>query len=278
MNSSSNQYHKIAEAIAFIGQNFKSQPSLDQIAAHLHLSPFHFQRLFEQWVGVSPKKFLQYTSLQYAKSLLLQPQSSLFNVADETGLSGTGRLHDLFVKIEAMTPGQFKNGGKNLQINYSFANSPFGDIIVASTDHGICYLSFVDTPETGFENLKNQFPNATYISHSDEYQETILNVFNSNTTDFGVVKLHLKGTKFQLKVWEALLQIPQGKVSTYGKIAEEIKHTKASRAVGTAIGSNPIAYVIPCHRVIQSSGLLGGYMWGVTRKTVILAWEAVKCQ
>lgn len=269
-------YNRIAEAIEFLKQNFKQQPNLDEVAEKIHLSPFHFQRLFTDWAGVSPKKFLQYISVQHAKTILQDQQATLVDAAYETGLSGTSRLHDLFVKIEGMTPGEFKNGGESLSINYSFAESPFGNIIISSTHKGICYMAFVDSEEKGITNLKRHFPNAKLKQMVDLIQQNALYVFTHDWSRIGEVKLHLKGTGFQLKVWEALLKIPMGQLSTYGGIAEQIKNPKASRAVGTAIGSNPIAFLIPCHRVIQSSGLFGGYMWGTTRKTAIIGWEAAK--
>lgn len=269
-------YNRIAEAIDFIKANFKEQPSLDVIAEKIHLSPFHFQRLFTEWAGVSPKKFMQYISIEYAKGLLKDQQASLFDTAEQTGLSGTGRLHDLFVTIEGMTPGEFKNGGENLSINYSFAESPFGKIIVASTKKGICYMAFFDKELEALENLKNRFPNARYHQVVDIIQQNALFIFQHDWSRLNEIKLHLKGTDFQLKVWETLLKIPMGKLSTYGDIGKEIEKPAASRAIGTAIGSNPVAFLIPCHRVIQSTGNIGGYMWGNTRKTAIIGWEASK--
>jgi AraC family transcriptional regulator of adaptative response/methylated-DNA-[protein]-cysteine methyltransferase len=269
-------YKRIAEAIDYIKQHFKEQPNLDEVAEKIHLSPFHFQRLFTEWAGVSPKKFLQYISLDHAKSLLKDNQSTLFDVAHETGLSGTGRLHDLFINIEGMTPGEFKNGGENLSIHYSYAQTPFGNIIVASTPKGICYMAFADDELLGFEGLRKHFPNAHFKQVLDLSQQNALYIFTHDWSKLDQIKLHLKGTDFQLKVWETLLKIPMGALSTYGTIANKIEKPLSSRAVGTAIGSNPIAFLIPCHRVIQSSGLLGGYMWGNTRKTAIIGWEAAK--
>lgn len=269
-------YNRIAEAIAFIKANFKDQPNLDEIAREIHLSPFHFQRLFTEWAGASPKKFLQFISVEYAKNLLKEPSTTLFDTAIETGLSGTSRLHDLFVKVEGMTPAAFKNGGLNLTINYSFAPSPFGKLIIASTIKGVCFMAFeVDEP-TAFADLKLKFPQARFIQVKDDLQENALSIFQFDWNKLSEIKLHLKGSPFQLKVWEALLKIPMGKLTTYGRIAHQIGHPKASRAVGTAIGSNPIAFLIPCHRVIQSSGNFGGYMWGDTRKTAIIGWEGTR--
>jgi AraC family transcriptional regulator, regulatory protein of adaptative response / methylated-DNA-[protein]-cysteine methyltransferase len=275
MKKTETNYDRIAAAIEYIKQNFKSQPDLDTIAQSVHLSPFHFQRIFSEWAGVSPKTFLQYISVEYAKRLLRVREASLFDVAYETGLSGTSRLHDLFVKMEAMTPAEYKNGGKSLAIQYSFSPCKFGDVLIASTQKGICAITFADQHEEALELLKQQFPYAHFTELFEEKHKIALSVLMGENKNHPI-HLHVKGTDFQLKVWEALLKIPMGKLSTYGSIAEQIENPKASRAVGTAIGSNPIAFLIPCHRVIQSSGILGGYMWGTTRKTAIIGWEAAK--
>ena len=269
-------YNKVAEALMYIDENFKEQPSLDLIAKQIHLSPFHFQKLFKEWVGISPKKYLQFTSSNYTKSLLKKSEINLFDTAYEAGLSGTGRLHDLFIKLEGMTPGEYKNGGINLNINYSYAESPFGDMIVASTTKGICHMAFIEESEQAFAELQNHFPNASYFQKVDTIQQDALFIFRNDWTKLNKIKLHLKGTEFQLKVWQALLSIPEGKLSTYGNIAKQINHPKASRAVGTAIGNNPIAFLIPCHRVIQESGNFGEYHWGKVRKKAIIGWEASK--
>lgn len=271
-------YDRIAEAIEYIRKNFREQPNLDEVAEKVHLSSFHFQRLFNEWAGTSPKKFLQYISLEHAKKLLKENQATLFDTAFETGLSGTGRLHDLFINIEGMTPAEYKNGGKNLTIHYSFAESPFGNIIVASTEKGVCYMAFNDDEQQALEELISKFPNSTFIRKLDMLQQNALFIFQNDWSKLHQIKLHLKGTPFQLKVWEALLKIPMGQLSTYGTIARQINSASASRAVGSAIGHNPVAYLIPCHRVIQSTGETGGYMWGTTRKTAILGWEAVRSE
>ena len=277
MNTQENiNYNRIAEAIDYIKANFKEQPNLDEVAEKVHLSPFHFQRLFSDWAGTSPKKFLQYTSLEHAKKLLKENQATISETAYETGLSGTSRLHDLFVNIEGMTPAEYKNGGKNLAINYSFAESPFGNIIVASTQKGVCFMAFAEDETIGFVDLKNKFPNASFTRKLDLAQQNALFIFQNDWGKLSEIKLHLKGTDFQLKVWETLLKIPMGQLSTYGSIAQQIEKPNASRAVGTAIGSNPVAFLIPCHRVIQSSGIFGGYMWGNTRKTAIIGWEGAQ--
>lgn len=273
---SETNFKRITRAIEYINANFKAQPGLERIATEVHLSPFHFQRLFTDWAGVSPKKFLQYISVEHAKMMLKESKASLFDAAFETGLSGTGRLHDLFISIEGMTPGEYKNGGENLQIQYSFAESPFGSIIVASTPKGICHLAFADDDRLALETLQKSFPNAKYSLNTNTIQQNALSVFTKDWTQPSQIKLHLKGSGFQLKVWEALLKIPMGLLSTYGEIAAHIRHPKASRSVGTAIGDNPVAYLIPCHRVIRSSGAFGQYHWGSTRKTAMIGWEAAQ--
>lgn len=267
-------YERVAKAIDYIRGNFKKQPSLEEIAEVVNLSPFHFQRLFTEWAGTSPKKFLQYISIAYARKLLKETSASLFDVAYETGLSGNSRLHELFVSIEGMTPAEFKNGGKDLHIRYHSVSSPFGPLLLASTAKGICYMAFYDNEAEELLKLKSLFPQATYTEGLDKIQENALLIFQKDWTNLNQIKLHLKGTNFQLKVWESLLKIPMGKLSTYGAIAQSISLPNASRAVGTAIGSNPVAFLIPCHRVIQSSGNLGGYMWGLNRKTSMIGWEA----
>jgi AraC family transcriptional regulator, regulatory protein of adaptative response / methylated-DNA-[protein]-cysteine methyltransferase len=204
---------------------------------------------------------------------LREKQVSLLDAADEVGLSSTSRLHDLFINIEGMTPAEYKNGAKDLQINYSISNSPFGDILVASTTKGICQMAFCHEETEALNSLKRDFPNAHFAHVVDEKQTTALKFCQKDWTNLNQVKLHLKGTDFQLKVWETLMKIPFGQLSTYGSIASQIGKSKASRAVGTAIGSNPVAFLIPCHRVIQSSGHFGGYMWGNTRKKAIIGWE-----
>jgi AraC family transcriptional regulator, regulatory protein of adaptative response / methylated-DNA-[protein]-cysteine methyltransferase len=269
-------YNRIAEAINYIEQHFKTQPNLEEVAEKIHLSPYHFQRMFSDWAGVSPKKFLEYISIEHAKNILKDKQATLFDAAFETGLSGTGRLHDLFIKIEGMTPGEFKNGGENLSINYSYAESPFGNLLVASTQKGVCYMAFVNDEKESWNDLQKHFPNAQFGQMVDLIQQNALYIFTHDWNKLDEIKLHLKGTTFQLKVWETLLKIPMGQLSTYGNIAKKIDQPGASRAVGTAIGDNPVAFIIPCHRVIQSTGMLGGYHWGTVRKKAMIGWEAAR--
>ena len=229
-------YERIEKAIHFIRENFKEQPSLDEIAEAVHVSSFHFQRMFSEWAGVSPKKFMQYISLNYAKSLL-GDRMTLMDTAYEIGLSGTSRLHDLFISIEGMTPGVFKNEGENLVINYSFANSPFGKLIIASTSKGVCHMFFEADEHKALHDLKQRFPKASFHNTTDKFQQDALMIFQEDWKQLDQIKLHLAGTPFQLKVWESLLKIPMGRLTTYGDIAKTIDNPNASRAVGTAIGS-----------------------------------------
>lgn len=268
-------YYRIAEAINYLKDNFKRQPDLDEVAQSIHLSPYHFQRMFTQWAGISPKKFLQYLSIDHAKQVLKQ-QASLSDAAYDTGLSGTGRLHDLFVNIEGMTPAEYKNGGKALHINFSYAETIFGNILVASTQKGICYMSFADDKDEAFNGLYDLFPYAAYYQLTDTLQQNALQIFRHDWSHLPQIKLHLKGTPFQLKVWETLLKIPLGGLNTYQAVAQHIHMPLASRAVGSAIGANPVAFLIPCHRVIKSTGHTGQYHWGSKRKTAIIGWEAAR--
>ncbi len=274
MNSQEN-FTRIAKAIIYLKDNFREQPELESVAESVALSPFHFQRIFTEWAGVSPKKFLQYISLQHAKRNLQHGQS-LFETALDTGLSGTGRLHDLFVSVEGMTPGEYKNGGESLTINYNFYSSLFGRIIIASTQKGICHIGFADDEDLALSVLRQVFVNAKLKRATVPLHNQVLPVFSGLSLNKEKIKLHLKGTEFQLKVWETLLKIPEGKLATYGNVASAIGKPTAARAVGTAIGDNPVAYLIPCHRVIQASGVIGNYMWGSERKHAMIGWEGAR--
>lgn len=268
-------YKRVASAISFFKENYKAQPKLEDVAEHVHLSPFHFQRMFQNWAGVTPKQFLQYLSVEHAKEILKNTGASLFDTAYETGLSGTSRLHDLFIKVEGMTPGEYKNGGESLVINYTFADTPFGNVLVASTAKGICHMAFADESETiALEQLKSIFPNAHYLQVVDQVQQNALFVFSQDWSKLDEIKLHLKGTDFQIKVWETLLKVPSGGLTTYSDLAKNAGYAGASRAVGTAVGNNPVAFLIPCHRVIKATGELGQYHWGDVRKNAIIGWEA----
>jgi AraC family transcriptional regulator, regulatory protein of adaptative response / methylated-DNA-[protein]-cysteine methyltransferase len=270
-------YQRIAEAIEFINANAVQQPSLEAIAAQLNLSPFHFQRLFSHWAGVTPKKYLQILTVERAKQLLAESQP-LLAVADKVGLSGTSRLHDHFVQLEAVTPGEFKSGGAGLTIDYGVYNSPFGDIFVAATARGICKLSFIDEDkvELHIDDLHRRWPKAALCNRDSERLKIIESLFVDPQPD-RPLSLHVSGTNFQINVWRALLQIPEGTLTSYTQVAEAVGRPKAARAVGTAIGSNPVAFFIPCHRVLQQSGNIGGYHWGTTRKHAMHAWESARC-
>ncbi|MFT3738269.1 MAG: methylated-DNA--[protein]-cysteine S-methyltransferase [Breznakibacter sp.] len=270
-------FNRIATAIAYIGQNAIDQPDLKEIASTVNMSPFHFQRVFSEWAGVSPKKFLQGISLNQAKQILAQDHLPLEEVADRVGLSGIGRLHDLFVSIEGMTPGEYKNGGVNLKIEYAFLSSCFGRMLCASTSKGICHLAFVDGNDTdAVKELVTRFPNAVMVEGHSSFHARLNFYLGRMETGPAHLHLHLKGTPFQLKVWEALLQIPEGQLTTYGKLARQIGAPNASRAVGSAVGDNPIAWIIPCHRVILSTGHFGQYHWGVGRKSAMIGIEKLE--
>ncbi len=268
-------YKRVARAINYINEHSKEQPSLDEIAAAVHLSPYHFHRMFKEWAGVTPKEFLQFISLNYAKKLL-EDNQTIEEATFHTGLSSTSRLHDLFVNIEGMTPGEFKNGGEELKIKYHFAESPFGNILTASTGKGICNLLFAENKKEAIQKLETDWPNAGIIEAKDDHITNLENVFANDWENLDKIKLHIKGTDFQLKVWEALLKIPAGKLATYSDVAGQIGNPKASRAVGTALARNPIAYLIPCHRIIKKVGGIGEYRWGDTRKKAIIGWEAAQ--
>lgn len=268
---------RMKAAILFLVRNYTKQPKLDEIAEQVHLSSFHFQRMFQEWVGVTPKQFVQYLTIEHAKKILKETHATLFDTTYEIGLSGTSRLHDLFINIEGMTPNEYKNGGKNLNINYSFADTPFGTVIVASTDKGVCHMAFTDGSDNdALDRLKNSFPNATYNHFQDMKQQNALFVFTQDWNKLHEIKLHLKGTDFQLKIWETLLKIPVGGLTTYSDLALKSGYERAQRAVGTALGSNPVVFLIPCHRVIKATGVIGNYRYGEERKSAMIGWEAAK--
>jgi AraC family transcriptional regulator, regulatory protein of adaptative response / methylated-DNA-[protein]-cysteine methyltransferase len=272
-------YYRIAQALQYIKDNMQDQPGLDDIANSVHVSPYHFQRIFTDWAGVSPKKFLQYISIEHAKQVLKQQHATVYDAAFETGLSGTGRLHDLFVSIEGMTPGEYKNGGKHLSIQYSFHESRFGNYLIASTAAGICNVLFFEHSAAAIvQELQQLWPQAKLFEGENEYHKQVQQFFDEDFSQPQKIKLHLKGTPFQIKVWESLLRIPEGQLTTYTQIAQSIQQPAAQRAVGSAIGSNPIGFIIPCHRVIKSVGNIGEYRWGTTRKMAMIGWEAAHQQ
>ncbi len=269
-------FNRMAAAIEYLKLNFANQPDLETVAKQVHLSAFHFQRMFRAWVGVTPKQFVQYLTAERAKNILRTTASTLSDVAFETGLSGTGRLHDLFIKIEGMTPGEFKNGAEGLAIDFSFDQTPFGEVLIASTDKGICYLTFTEGEQPrACNDLKTAFPNALFRQKVHPQHTNALRLFSKDWSRLEEVKLHLRGTPFQLKVWESLVKIPPGALISYSTLAAYAGFPGASRASGTAVGSNPIAYIIPCHRVIRLDGTFGQYRWDSKRKTAMIGWEAV---
>jgi AraC family transcriptional regulator of adaptative response/methylated-DNA-[protein]-cysteine methyltransferase len=266
-------YTTIAAAIAFLRQHQAEQPSLAAIASHLHLSESHLQRLFTRWAGISPKRFLQYLTVDYAKARI-QATQNLLDLTLEAGLSSPGRLHDLFVTLEAMSPGEYKAQGRGLEIRYGIHPTPFGLALIALTHRGICSLRFLATADNGRQDLQVEWPNAKLILDTETTQPVCDRIFTPLTTPPKPLIVHVKGTNFQLQVWRSLLRIPPGGLTSYGTLAEAIGRPKATRAVGTAVGRNPVAYLIPCHRVLRASGELGGYRWGCDRKAALLGWEA----
>ena len=273
-------YKRVEKAIKYIETNYKNQPSLDEIADHVCLSPFHFQRLFKDWAGVSPKKFIQFLTLEYAKKVLSESRS-IFEASFQAGLSGPSRLHDLFVNIEAVTPGEFRDRGEGLRIYYGFHQSPFGSYMLAVTSRGICGLHFAaeNEKEKYLHLLKSQWSEAVF-EENPAYTETYHKQLFVSDADIEQRKitLLLKGTNFQLKVWKALLQIPAGNLASYDMIAKNIGSPTASRAVGSAVGANPVGFIIPCHRVINKIGAMSQYRWGASRKKAIIGWEAARLE
>lgn len=267
-------YERVARAIEFIARRAGDQPRLSEIAAHVHLSPYHFQRLFSRWAGVTPKRFLQALTVGNAKRLLDETDASLLDVAYTLGLSSGSRLHDHFVQIEAVTPLQYRRAGQGLAIRHGVAESPFGRVFVAATTRGVCALSFVDG-ERGdpIASLKASWPEASLVADMDGARRIAVDLFGARPGSSHPLSLFVQGTNFQVNVWRALLEIPWGGVASYADVARAIGNADAARAVGRAIGANPVAFAIPCHRVIRRNGEPGGYRWGATRKLAIQAWE-----
>ncbi|WP_421654838.1 methylated-DNA--[protein]-cysteine S-methyltransferase [Leptothermofonsia sp. ETS-13] len=274
----SETYERIARAISFMRQNHLNQPDLATISQHVHLSEYHFQRLFTRWAGISPKRFLQYLTVEYAKSKIAET-ANLLDLTVDTGLSSPGRLHDLFVKLEAMSPGEFKAGGRGLQIGYGIHPTPFGECLIAITSRGICNLHFLDTTrKDAADILRLEWFNADIIQDQQVTKEICDRVFTPVATNSKPLILSVKGTNFQIQVWRALLRVPFAGITTYQGLAEAMGRPTAARSVGNALGRNPVGYLIPCHRVIRESGELGGFRWGLDRKTVLLGWEASQNQ
>jgi AraC family transcriptional regulator of adaptative response/methylated-DNA-[protein]-cysteine methyltransferase len=268
LQQAASDYTTIADAIRYLETHQRSQPTLAEVAKSVHLSEYHFQRLFTRWVGISPKRFLQFLTKENVKRLLAE--SSLLDAAYQSGLSGAGRLHDLLVQTEAVTPGEVKHRGAGLKICYGSHPSPFGECLVATTERGICRLSF--DPEKALKELKADYGNATLVQDTAHTQILIERIF-SPSGDEAPLTLDLRGTNFQIQVWEALLRIPAGQLVTYQNIASAIGSPNATRAVGTAVGKNPVPLLIPCHRVIRATGEFGQYAFGSERKKAILGWE-----
>lgn len=270
-------YSLVEQAIRYLEQNFRQQPDLQAVADYVGLSEYYFQRLFTRWVGISPKKFVQFMTLNYAKELLAESHS-LLETTYEAGLSSPGRLHDLFITYEAVTPGEYKRLGDGLAIAYGFHATPFGDCLLGVTERGICGLSFADSgrQEQALDAFAANWPLADLARDEGRTRPFIEKIFTLAATDQAPLPLFLKGTNFQIQVWQALLRIGPGTAVTYSDVARLAGNPKAVRAVGTAVGHNPIAYLIPCHRVIRQTGGFGQYQWGSARKKAILGWEAAQ--
>ena len=267
-------YERIARAIGYLQRHAGERPDLAAAARHVNLSEHHFQRLFTRWAGVSPKRFLQYLTLEHAKSRLTSTRSVL-DLAGAVGLSGPGRLHDLFVTLEAMSPGEYRSGGAGLSIRYGVHESPFGAALIAITARGVCGLQFIAGTGEAVDRLRQDWPDAELRRDPDATAPVSERLVRPLASRPGrALALLVRGSNFQVKVWRALLELPFGSLATYGDIAGRIGAPGAARAVGTAVGANPIAWLIPCHRVIRESGALGGYRWGAERKTAMLGWEA----
>jgi AraC family transcriptional regulator of adaptative response/methylated-DNA-[protein]-cysteine methyltransferase len=276
LRSNLGDYARIEKAILFLEENYHRQPELREVAESVHLSEFHFQRLFRRWAGISPKRFIQFLTLEHAKKLL-GGSHSVLDATYDAGLSSPGRLHDLFVNLEAMTPGEFKAHGAGLRIAHGFHPTPFGECLLAVTDRGICGLGFVGAPghTDTLRDVQARWPAARWEQNSKLTEPYIRRIFSARRQNGNrPVTLLVRGTNFQIKVWEALLRIPMGSVVAYEALASSVCSSRAARAVGAAVGQNPIAFLIPCHRVIRKAGGIGGYHWGTARKKAILAWEA----
>lgn len=274
-------YQRIAQAIDYLQKNVQRQPDLDEVAEKVHLSPFHFQRIFTEWAGISPKRFLQFLTTGFLKQKL-QESRNLEELAEAAGLSAQSRVYDLFTTLEAVTPQEYKLHGSGIRIEYGFHETPFGQCLIGVTERGICWLSFMSLDEDGrmeLEKMKLHWHNSVFHQDQKLTHEFVHSIFDhSGATARQKLHVFVKGTNFQVKVWEALLRIPMGDVTTYQRIAERIHQPKAMQAVGSAVGSNHIAYLIPCHRVIRKDGILGEYRWDALRKKTIIGWEMAVAQ
>ena len=270
---SASDYQRIEKAIEFLDAHFREQPNLARVARAAGLSAFHFQRLFRRWAGVSPKRFVQYLTAAHARALLRQT-TNVLEAAHGAGLSGGGRLHDLMVTVHAATPGDIQSGGRGLVIRYGTHPTPFGDCFCALTDRGICALEFVSSTKQTLKRLRSEWPRAELRHAPKETAAVAARLRRRTGAARAPVSLYVKGTNFQVRVWEALLRIAPGKLATYEMVARQVGKPRAVRAVANAVASNPVALLIPCHRVIRKSGALGGYRWGVARKQALIGWEA----
>lgn len=264
-------YQYVEKAIHFLEDNRLRQPELAEVAAHVGLSEYHFQRVFTRWAGISPKRFLQFLTKENAKLLLTR--ESVLHAAYEAGLSSPGRLHDLLIQTEAVTPGEYKSGGTGLEIAYGFHPTPFGECLLGITERGICFLGFVlEDRAAALEEMRQNWPHASLKEIPSRTGSVAAAVFGGQSS--APLTLHLRGTNFQIKVWEALLHLPPGGVTTYQRLADRTGAPQAARAVGNAVGHNPVAYLIPCHRVLRETGSFGRYRYGAARKKAILLYEA----
>ncbi len=272
----SEDYQRIEQAIQYLERQAHSQPELSEVASAVGLSEYHFQRIFSRWAGISPKRFLQFITKEGAKELLAQSEN-LLDTTYGVGLSSLGRLHDLFVTTEAVTPGEYKSGGAGVTIHYGLHDTPFGKALIGTTERGICHLGFVGSSEgNAIDALVSSWPQAKMIEDFRATAQLVEPIFDLSQRSNASLRIHLRGTNFQLKVWEALLRIPPGAVTSYEGLAVQAGRPRASRAVGTALGRNPIAVLIPCHRVIRKLGEFGNYRYGAVRKKALLGWEAAQ--
>jgi AraC family transcriptional regulator, regulatory protein of adaptative response / methylated-DNA-[protein]-cysteine methyltransferase len=270
-----NDYERIAQIIRYLDERRAEQPELAALAAHAGLSPFHLHRLFSAWAGITPKNFLQCLTLAHAQKLLREGESVLA-AALESGLSGPGRLHDLCVDLEAASPGEWKSGGAGWTISVGFAESPFGKCLIAESPRGICHLSFVEDEKSALAELQNDWPQAKLKRDDSVARRLAAKIFAppAGAHSRPVLRAFVRGTPFQVRVWRALLQVPPGSLTSYGRLAATVGRPAAARAVGAAVGQNPLAYLIPCHRVIRETGVTGNYHWGQSRKRAMIAWES----
>lgn len=281
INETNINYNRIEKAIQYLEENFQRQPELDEVAEKVHLSPFHFQRIFSEWAGISPKRFLQFLTIDFLKEKL-EESKNIVEAADAAGLSSQSRVYDLFTTLEAVTPQEYKERGSGIYIEYGIHETPFGSCLIGVTERGICWLSFIggveEDPKLELEKMKEYWHNSVFHQNQPLTLAITDQIFSLQDTAGAQKKLHVfvKGTNFQIKVWEALLRIPMGEVTTYQGIAQQVRSPKAMQAVGSAVGSNHIAYLIPCHRVIRKDGMLGEYRWSSTRKKSIIGWEMAK--